>query len=201
MRRATRLLKLLTVMTVLFLAACGGPQLTDKGKNVSEANWTVADFSYTNQNGDTVSLSDLKGEVWLANFFFSSCTTVCPVLTAHMAKLQKQLKEEEVSIPIVSFTVDPERDKPEKLRVFGEKHGADFSTWSFLTGYSFEEVQRLSMESFKSAIGKPPEGSDQFSHGVSFYLIKSDKIIKSYNGVSDTPYDAIVTDVKALLDE
>jgi len=119
-------------------------------------------------------------------------------MTAHVSKLQQQLLDEGLSTPIVSFTVDPERDTPDVLKTFAEQFGADFSTWHFLTGYSFEEIKELSETSFKSPLAKPAEGTDQYTHGTWLYLIQSDHIIKTYNGVSDVPYDSIVEDVKVL---
>lgn len=197
-----KIFMLLLIISLLGLSACGGgSNLSNKGKNVSSANWTVANFQYKDQEGRPFGLADLKGKVWLAAFIFTSCNTVCPVITAHMAEIQDRLKQKGMNVPFVSFTVDPMRDTPEKLKAFGQKHNVDFSSWHFLTGYTFEEIKKLSMKSFKSAIAKPAKGSDQFTHGTNIYLIKSDKIIKYYNGVSNTPYEAIVHDIRVLTGE
>jgi len=194
-------IKSLLIVMILSLSACGGSGLTDAGNDVSGSNWEVADFTYTNQNGERFGLSDLEGEVWLANFIFTNCETVCSPMSAHMAKLQQQLQEEGLTTPIVSFSVDPERDTPDVLRTFADQFGADFSTWHFLTGYSFAEIKALSETSFKSALAEPAEGTDQFTHGTLFYLIDSNHVIKTYDGVSDVPYDSIVEDVKILSQE
>lgn len=74
-------------------------------------------------------------------------------------------------------------------------------TWQFLTGYTFDEIKQLSEETFKAPLIEPPEGSDQVTHGVSFYLVQSDKVIKSYKGSVDVPFEAIVEDVKVLSEE
>lgn len=186
------------VLLLLLLTACGGTKLSDEGNDVSGQDWIVEDFTSTTESGEPLSLKDLEGEVWLADFIFSNCTTVCGPMSAHMSKVQQLLEDEGVEVPIVSFTVDPERDTPEALKKYADQYGANLSTWHFVTGYSFEEIKELSVNSFKSPLEKPMEGDDQFTHGVFFYLIQNDKIIKTYNGVKDTPIEAIVQDAKAL---
>lgn len=188
---------LFILLPALLLSACS-PSLTDEGTNVSEANWMIEDFTYTDQNGEPFGLSDLEGEVWLADFIFTNCTTVCIPMSTNMSKLQQQLEEAGLEIPIVSFSVDPEHDTPEVLTQYANQYNANTATWHFLTGYPFEEIKQLSEETFKSSLHEPAEGEDQFMHGVLFYLVQSDQIIKTYNGVTDVPYEAIVQDVKAL---
>lgn len=189
---------MITIISLLLLTACGGAKLTDAGTDLSEVNWTVSDFTYTDQDGKKVGLSDLKEKVWLASFIFTNCSTVCPVMTPNMVKLQKMLEEKGIPVEIVSFTVDPKRDKKETLKAYGQKFGVDFSNWHFLTDYSFADIKQLSEGSFKSPLAEPTGNTDQFMHGTSFYLIQSDKVIKSYNGVLETPYEAIVTDIEVL---
>lgn len=189
------------LLFVLSLSACGGGGLTDEGKNVSELNWTVENFTAINQDGEPFGLSDLKDEVWIANFIFTGCTTVCPPMSSNILKIQKKFEEKGLEVPLISFTVDPERDTPEVYKKYAEGYGANLQTWQFLTGYPFEDIKKLSESSFKSPVEKPIEGDDQFTHGVLFYLVQSDKIIKTYNGYSNTPVDAIVQDVKVLSEE
>lgn len=189
------------LLFVMLLSACGSSGLTDEGNNVSKQDWTVENFTATNQDSEPFGLSDLEDEVWLANFIFTSCTTVCLPMSSNISKIQKQLEEEGIEVPLVSFTVDPETDTPEVFKKYGETYGANFQTWHFLTGYPFEEIKKLAETSFKSPVAKPLEGDNQFTHGVLFYLVQSNKIIKTYNGYSDTPIDAIVQDIKVLSDE
>lgn len=106
---------LFTFLTFSLLSACGTNGI--KGA----LNYEIDNFSYQNQDGKTVSLKDLKGEIWIANFIFTSCDTVCPPMTAHMTELQKQVKEEGLDVRFVSFSVDPEVDSPDKLKEFAGK--------------------------------------------------------------------------------
>jgi len=175
------------------LAACGGEPIET---NMSEE---VKDFEFTTQNNETLSLSDLEGEYWVADFIFTNCTTVCLPMTANMSSLQDKLKEEDINVPLVSFSVDPEYDTPEVLKEYGESYDADFNNWYFLTGYDFETIKELSISSFKSLLAEPPEGSDQVTHGTSFFLINPEgKVIKNYNGVESGTMDSIVNDLKKI---
>ncbi|MBO8171251.1 MAG: SCO family protein [Bacillaceae bacterium] len=183
---------LLLIITIL--SGCGSQTIPDS------LNWEVQDFTYTDQNGNPFGLSNLKGQVWIADFIFTNCTTVCPPMTANMAKLQEKLKEAGVPVQIVSFSVDPNRDTPEAMTAFGEKFGADFSNWHFLTGYAFEEIQEFATTSFKTAVSAPAEGSDQFSHGTSFYLVNQDGVIvKRYSG-TDVPFEQIIEHARILVE-
>ncbi|AFQ58121.1 Assembly factor BSco of the Cu(A) site ofcytochrome [Bacillus subtilis QB928] len=175
----------------LFLCACGGQQIKDP------LNYEVEPFTFQNQDGKNVSLESLKGEVWLADFIFTNCETICPPMTAHMTDLQKKLKAENIDVRIISFSVDPENDKPKQLKKFAANYPLSFDNWDFLTGYSQSEIEEFALKSFK-AIVKKPEGEDQVIHQSSFYLVGPDgKVLKDYNGVENTPYDDIISDVKS----
>src|SRR5699024_6164415 len=113
---------------------------------------------------------------------------------------QDKLKEDNVPVQFVTFTVDPERDKPNVRKNFIEERGGEFSNWYFLGGYSFADIKDFSESSFQSALAKPPEGSDQFAHVTSFFLVNQEgMIVKRYNGL-DVPYDKIEKHVNILLD-
>nr|WP_249292137.1 SCO family protein [Metabacillus flavus] len=159
---------------------------------------SVENFQYKNQEGERFGLAELKGKVWIASFIFTSCTTVCPPMTAHMKKLQSMGAEQNLPFEIVSFSVDPKVDTPEKLKTFGSQFGSSFENWHFLTGYSQKQIEEFSLNSFKSLV-KKPENEDQVIHGTSFYLInKEGDVVKSYSGVENPPYDEIMQDIKRL---
>ncbi|MFT0800562.1 SCO family protein [Bacillus swezeyi] len=177
---------------IVILCACGNSKIKDP------LNYNVQSFSFQNQEKKTVSLESLKGEVWVADFIFTNCETVCPPMTSHMAELQKQMKQENVQARIVSFSVDPENDTPQKLKKFAANYPLTFENWDFLTGYSQAEIEKFALKSFK-AIVKKPENDDQVIHQTSFYLIDQEgKVVKDYDGVKDTPYTDIIADIKTL---
>ncbi|WP_299093206.1 SCO family protein [uncultured Metabacillus sp.] len=179
---------------MVMISACGS-----ESPIKDPLNYEVQSFSYKNQDGQKVSLESLKGEVWIANFIFTSCETVCPPMTAHMKEIQNRMKAEDLNAKIISFSVDPETDTPNKLKEFASPYSITFDNWSFLTGYSQKEIEDFAMESFKTIVQKP-SNSDQVLHGTSFYLIDQNGIVmKDYSGVENPPYDQIIEDMKALL--
>ncbi len=182
------------MLLLLILAACSGNKVET---TMSEP---VADFNATTQDGDTLNRDDLKGKWWVADFIFTNCTSVCLPMTSNMKKLQDKLDDDGVeNYHLVSFSVDPDYDTPEVLTDYAEQYEADLSTWSFLTGYDFDEIKDLSMNSFKSMLAPPPEGDDQVSHGTSFFLVNPEgEIIKNYKGIEADQMDQIVEDLKNL---
>lgn len=163
-------------------------------------NWEIEDFTFTNQNNEEVGLADLKGEVWLADFIFTNCTTVCLSMTPNMVDLQQQFKAEGMDVRIVSFSVDPTFDKPEVLKSYAENYGADLASWDLLTGYAPEFLDRFAMDNFRT-VARKPEDSDQVLHGTGFYLVdKNGVIMKTYDGVNP-PVEEIISDAEILLAE
>ncbi len=126
----------------------------------------VIDFEFTTQDNEKLSLDDLKGKYWIADFVFTNCTTVCLPMTTNMSELQDMMEEEGLNehVELVSFSVDPDRDTPEALKDYAKSYDADLKNWTFLTGYDFETIKELSIKSFKSLLAAPPEGDDQVTH-------------------------------------
>lgn len=182
------------VMFAFLLVGCG------QVKGIPDStSWEVGDFIFKNQNEETVSLDDLKGKVWVADFIFTNCNTVCLPMTANMSKLQMELKEQGIEgVELISFSVDPTVDTPAVLKEYGDNYRADYSNWQFLTGYSQETIQQFAKESFHTTAVKP-ENEEQVIHGTSFFLVSADGVIvKSYNGVSEFPLDELIKHIKIL---
>ncbi|WP_373895868.1 SCO family protein [Virgibacillus sp. CBA3643] len=177
---------------VLFLVACG----EDIETNMSE---DVAEFEFTTQDNETLSLEDLKGEWWIADFVFTNCTTVCLTMTPNMSRLQSTLEEENIDAQLLSFSVDPDYDTPEVLKEYADEYDADLRNWTFLTGYDFETIKEFSITSFRSLVAEPQSDSDQVTHGTSFFLVNPEgKVIKQYDGVDMNVVDYITEDLKAV---
>ncbi|MBO9129334.1 SCO family protein [Bacillus sp. 165] len=193
MKKMQNRLILLVILSVVLLSACS------TGRNIEGAlNWNVKSYTYTDQDGKAFGSADLKGKVYIANFIFTTCETVCPPITANMARLQKMVKDKNIDVEFVSFSVDPEVDTPSMLKTFAGKFTQDLSNWHFLTGYSQQDIEEFSKNSFRTLVDKP-QSSDQVIHGTSIYLVdKNGKVMKSYNGLKNTPYDEIIQDITIL---
>ncbi len=168
----------------------------------------LPEFELINQEGKKVSLKDYENKVWVANFMFTSCGGTCPMLTQRMTKVQKALKEEAKQLEslgqypcrIVSFSVDPERDTPEKLSEYAQRFGADKKLWSFLTGPA-DQVTETIVKGFKTVMqkvplesGQNPEDISTFDvvHGEKFILVDQKARIRGY-------YDSDALGIKQLL--
>ncbi len=114
---------------------------------------TLPDFSLTERNGRRVTLADLRGKVWIANFIYTHCTDTCPLQSARIAKLQDEFASER-DLRFVSITVDPMRDTPKVLAEYAARFGADPNRWLFLTGEK-QAIYALAQQGFYLSVEAP----------------------------------------------
>jgi protein SCO1/2 len=162
---------------------------------------SVGEFALTDQAGKPVTAATLRGKVWAAAFMFTRCPTVCPRITRRMRELQQAAESGHVALELVSFSVDPEHDTPEVLRAYAQKHGADTTTWRFLTG-DLEVVRRTSEQGFKLALdGKATPDAEHFGlfHGSHLVLVDTAGKIRGYYRTSeDEQMKQLLADAKSL---
>jgi cytochrome oxidase Cu insertion factor (SCO1/SenC/PrrC family) len=141
----------------------------------------VPDFALTNRDGRTVRLADLAGKPWIADFIFTRCPASCPVMTARMARLNRDLPEDS-AVRLVSFTVDPDHDTPQVLQQYAASFKAP-DRWLFLTGDK-RALYHLSREGFKLGIEMNPQpatGSiEPILHSTRFVLVDGEGRIRGY---------------------
>jgi protein SCO1/2 len=187
---------LLLGVLLLLLTACGGYNIeTNMARDIEP-------FEFTTQDNETLSNEDLEGEWWIADLIFTNCTSVCIPMSNNMSALQDKIKEENLDVQLVSFTVDPDYDTPEVLTEYADEYDADLDNWTFLTGYDFETIKEISIKSFQSPLLEPPEGDDQFTHGVNFFLVSPEgEVLKKYDGVESSETDIIMGDLRRVANE
>src|SRR4051794_28470984 len=172
MRRAASHLCLAAVC--LGVASCAGPQPEDLGP--------VGPFALTERGGATVRDTDLRGKVWVASFVFTRCTGPCPQVTATVARLQDELKDRP-DVRLVTFTVDPEHDRPEELAEYASHFQADPQRWLFLTGPQ-DEVYRLLREGFhvpvEQTAGEERRPGSEVMHSVKLVVVDKRGHIRGY---------------------
>lgn len=159
-------------------------------------------FALTDQRARPYGSEQLRGHPWVANFIFTSCPFSCPRLTRHMARVQSALRAREATrgVRMVSFTVDPEVDTPERLRGYATRYGADFERWHFLTGPT-PAIQRISVEGFAVAMGEPPAGRPEgynILHGEYVMLVDGRSRIRGYYRADDSGLAAIARDAESV---
>ena len=160
----------------------------------------IADFQFTTQDNEKLGLEDLEGEWWIAYFMYTECTIVCPQTTPNMVKVQKELGDLGLEPQIISFSIDPENDTPDVLKEYADEYQVDLSNWTFLTGYDFDEIQKLSKKSFKTVLEGGGPNTHEFVHSTYFFLVNPDgQIVKKYDGLSDEEVDALIGDLKKAL--
>ena len=114
---------------------------------------SVPAFTMTDQLGQPFGTHDLEGRVWVADFIFTACQTMCPVLTQKMALLTHRARHLGPEVHFVSFSVDPERDTPQKLAAYAATYHADPHKWSFLTG-TLDSIQGAVVDGFKPELSQ-----------------------------------------------
>jgi len=164
---------------------------------------TVPDFSLIERSGRPVRLADLRGRPWVANFVFTNCAGVCPLLSTHMANLREALGANKLPVRSVSFTVDPTRDTPAVLRAYADRYHADPDGWLFLTG-DHDAVYRLIGEGFLLSVAeRAPDGTlapgDLVTHSDRFVLVDGDGRIRAYyRGTDADLIPHLLSDIRKL---
>ncbi len=150
---------------------------------------TLPAFSLVDQDGRTTGSADLRGYVWVASFLFTRCPTICPALMTTLGRVQHRARGIEHGFRLVSFSVDPQHDTPERLAAYARQHRASPRMWRFLTG-PFASVQKTVVDGLKIAMGEV-EGQQDFAsimHGTHFVLVDQQGRIRGY-------YDSTGADV------
>jgi len=155
----------------------------------------VYDFELVDERGQPFSLKNLTGRVWIANFFFTTCSDICPVMSKNMAALHRSFELVD-DVTLVSITVNPEFDSPEILQKYADKYNANTSKWRFLTG-SRATIKALAVKSFKLGDIKEP-----VFHSAQFALVDRHGMIRGYyDGVQAGEVSDIFKDASRLIKE
>jgi len=173
----------------------------------------VPAFEFTDQNNTLVSNSNFEDKVYVVEFFFTSCPTICPRMNENMVKIQNEFYGNP-SFAIASVSIDPERDSPEVLKAYAKEKGATLKNWYFLTGDK-DDVYTFSNDGFRLYAGENKDVEGGFEHSGLFALIDKEGYIRSrtvingenenpikfYNGLDDKEIQWLKEDIKLLLKE
>jgi protein SCO1/2 len=165
---------------------------------------TLPAFTFTRQDGTPFGSNQLRGHPYVANFIFTRCPTVCPAFTRKMARVQKETDSFGPHLQLVSFSVDPAYDTPERLAEYAHKHGANPARWSFLTG-DYTAIKDTVVNSFKISMGR--ESMDEADvlgifHGNHFVLVDGTGEIRGYyESADDEAFEKLLRDADKLARE
>ena len=169
----------------------------------------IPTFSFINQLNDTITNTDYDGSIYVANFFFTTCPTICPIMTNKMKYIQDKLSVYP-NIKFLSHTVDPENDSPVKLLEYARSMQADLSNWNFVTG-SKDEIYKIAAFYFVNA-AKDELAPGGFLHSENFILVDKQGRVRSgidingnpygaYDGTSDKDIKTLIKDIRVLMAE
>ena len=185
--------------------------LDEKGKpSIDTVYHTIPEFELINQDGEKFGSKDLQGKIYVADFFFTRCPSICPKMTFHMAEIQDHFKNFP-EVELVSFSVDPLHDSVEVLKAYAEEKGANTEKWNFLTGPK-DSIYKLAFEGFFVNAMEDEMAAGGFLHSEYFILIdkhgrirsgrdKNGNIISIYDGTLATDLKALMEDMKVLIRE
>jgi protein SCO1/2 len=157
----------------------------------------VPDFTFVDQNGQTITQKSVAGKTYVADFFFTTCESICPIMSKEMMKLAKQFKEDP-EIMFLSHTVDPETDSIPKLKAYAMSHQADAGQWKFMTG-SKKELYSMARNGYFVTATEGDGGPDDFVHTQNFVLVDKWKQIRGYyDGTDSLEMKKLVNDIALL---
>ena len=184
-------IKIYIVVAVFLLATYF---LNYKGKeNELPEIGMVHEFEFVNSEQEMITLNNLKGKVWVADFIFTTCTMACPMMTGNMNIIHKKYKKND-DVRLVSISVYPEYDTPEVLTKYASQYDANTSRWYFLTGEE-STVKRVIKDGFK--IG---DYEDIIFHSEKFALVDKKGMIRAYyNGMKTEDMKKLKKDINTLL--
>ena len=183
----------------VFQPADVSTELVDTTLQYVKRYHTIADFSLTNQNGKTITQEDYKGKIYIADFFFTTCQTICPIMTDHMVKIQEKLKNDN-NVMLLSHTVTPEIDTVAQLKKYALEKGVNDAKWNLVTGDK-KEIYDLARKSYLAAKDIPYSDND-LVHTENFVLVDKKKRIRGfYDGTDPESIENLLDDIKILEQE
>jgi len=157
----------------------------------------ISDFSLLNQNGNNVTQEDYKNKIYVADFFFTTCPDICPIMTGNMLYLQENLKD--TNVMLASFSVTPKIDTVEVLKEYSSLKGVDDSKWNLMTGDK-KQIYDLARKSYLVAKAIPDGKNHGMIHTENFVLVDRDKRIRGYyDGTNIEDMDKLLDDIQILI--
>jgi len=173
------------------------PELVDKNLQKTNKNHTVSNFELINQNGKIITQEDYKNKIYVADFFFTRCPSICPIMTKNIGKLQKEfLNNNEVKF--LSLSVTPDIDSVSVLRQYATDNGVIDTKWNITTGNK-KHIYELARKSYFAVVEKGDGGLQDFIHTPNFILVDKKKQIRGiYDGTDDDQILQLIDDIKYL---
>lgn len=158
---------------------------------------TVSDFSLTNQNGETVTQEDYQNKIYVADFFFTTCPTICPIMTKNMADIQKRIQDDD-EVMLLSHSVTPQIDSVAQLKKYAEEKGVDDTKWNLVTGDK-KQIYKLARKSYLAVKEDGDGGPYDMIHTENFILVDKQRRIRGfYDGTEKEDVEKLMEDLAIL---
>ncbi len=176
------------------------PELVDSTVQYVSKYHTIGDFSFINQNGDTVTQKDYEGKIYVADFFFTTCGSICPKMSKNLFEVQKAILNNP-KVMLLSHTVFPETDSVAALKKYAMKYGVKDQKWNLVTGNK-KEIYAMARKSYLAVkLGKPSQLYD-LVHTENFVLVDTKRRIRGfYDGTKEEEIKRLIEDIHFLSDE
>ncbi len=176
------------------------PELVDSTVQYKSKYHTIADFSFVNQNGDTITQKNYEGKIYVADFFFTTCGSICPKMTTNLADVQKAVLNNP-KVMLLSHTVFPEVDSIPVLKAYAIKHGVVDSKWNLVTGDK-KEIYTMARKSYLAVkLGRPDQLYDMV-HTENFVLVDQKRRVRGfYDGTNKDEIKRLLDDIDFLCKE
>lgn len=176
------------------------PEMVDSIVQYIAKYHTIADFSFTNQNGKTITQKDYENKIYVADFFFTTCQSICPKMTTNMADVQKAFATNS-KVMILSHSVMPDVDDVAVLKKYALKNKVDDAKWNLVTGDK-KEIYRLARKSYLAVKQGKPEEMYDMVHTENFVLVDTKKQVRGfYDGTKKEEINRLIEDINFLLTE
>lgn len=196
---------LLPLALLLCLAACNSQPKTLPilGQKKIEGGDTlyhqISDFEFVNQDSLSITQEWVEGNIYVTDFFFTSCPTICPKMSQQMLRLQERFADQP-KVKLISHSIDPYYDSPSILSKYADKLGVNTDKWQLLTG-EFSEINAISDEYLVSVV-KDSTVAGGYIHGGHFILVDEKRRIRGYyDGTQESQVDNLMDDIEVLLAE
>ena len=176
------------------------PKLVDESLVHQRRNHKILDFKLLNQNGDTITYADYEGKIFVADFFFTRCLTICPVMTTNMGKLQEVFLNDD-DVKFLSHSVTPVIDSVSVLKAYAETKGVIASKWNITTGPK-PHIYELARKSYFAVLDEGDGGLQDFIHTENFVLVDKKRQIRGfYDGTNLEDINRLISDIQILKKE
>lgn len=177
------------------------------GKTITDTIYQrIPDFTFFNEDSTVVTNKNYAGKVWISEFFFANCRSICPIMNTQLKNVEKALGKYNKDIQYLSFTIDPTNDTPSKLKVHKTKLGIRNPHWAFLTGNE-AFTHQLGIEHFLIFAGREEEAQGGYAHSGAFTLVDKKgyvrgvyEVVQPDLSVNKKEFQRLINDVKTLFD-